>query len=58
MYRLGKDILFESLSEVVEVLINDHGGKSAVEIMVEICYQKHPTSLANFVHISKVKRIC
>lgn len=53
---LAGELMFESLRGVISFIMSNPGGRTAVEVMVDLCYQKHPTSLKEFVHISKVKR--
>ena len=58
-WRPGDNIqkmLFERLDLIMKHLMNDPDGRTAYEIMVGLCYQEHPTSMADFVSISKVKK--
>lgn len=49
------DMLFEQLDVVVKDLMG-WPGMTAYEKMVDLCYQEHPTSLKDFVSITRVKR--
>ncbi len=54
-WRPGDNMLFERLDMIAEHLMNDPD-RTAYEIMVQLCYQEHPTSMADFVHISLEKK--
>lgn len=50
------DWMFEQLDIIVKDLMHEGQSRTAYEIMVDICYQEHPTSLKDFVHVSRVNK--
>ena len=55
-YRPGDDPVFDRFHEVIEVLMNDPGGKTAAEMIADLCFQEYPTTIADYIFISRVHR--
>ena len=53
--EVARDMVFAHLDVVVQDLMR-WPDMTAYEKMVDLCYQEHPTSLKDFVHISMVNK--